>query len=223
MTPFGTVNGMTILQGGTVPSNLSLTRNTDKTVTVHNNIDISDTLGLVSGTVYVTDDCPDDAAIGHWDSAISNWGSSWPPNAPGDTDGLNKDDDSRPLFINARDLAIKQTEHEWCRLVGMVNDNYGQVGVDKLFLEWVSDTKYKDALDICPTLNICVIPVSGDWTITQDCTFSGTASAPANVLVQDNAVLTIVNGASLDVNLVNNKITVQEGSGIMIKQGGKIH
>lgn len=42
---------------------------------------------------------------------------------------LNKDNITRPNYIPARDMAIAQTRHEWCRLVHMVDDEYGFAGV----------------------------------------------------------------------------------------------
>jgi hypothetical protein len=36
-------------------------------------------------------------------------------------------------------LAVKQTTHEWCRLVNLVEQRYGQAGVEYLFNNWVAD------------------------------------------------------------------------------------
>ncbi|MCK5525120.1 MAG: hypothetical protein KAI83_18485 [Thiomargarita sp.] len=70
----------------------------------------------------------------------------------------------------------------------------------------------------------CVPPPSGDWIITNSCTFEGSATAPANVIVKDGAVLTIANGAALDIDFLNHNLTVKQGSnGVLIKNGGKIH
>jgi hypothetical protein len=49
-----------------------------------------------------------------------------------------------------------------------------------------------------------------------------TATAPANVIVQNNAVFTIPTGKSLDINFASKHLLVKSGSGVLIKSGGKI-
>ncbi|MCE2507457.1 MAG: S8 family serine peptidase [Nitrosopumilaceae archaeon] len=68
----------------------------------------------------------------------------------------------------------------------------------------------------------CATSQSGDWIITQSCTMSTSAVAPANILVQDNSVLTIPDGVTLDVDLQNYSIMVKNGSSIIIRDGGTI-
>jgi len=43
-----------------------------------------------------------------------------------------------------------------------------------------------------------------------------------DLIVQDNSVLTIPAGVSLDIDFTNHNLTVKSGSGILIKAGGKI-
>lgn len=69
----------------------------------------------------------------------------------------------------------------------------------------------------------CTPPATGDWLITQSCTFTGTATAPASVIVDQNAVLTIDNTAVLNLDFANYELRVQDGSGVLIKDGGEIH
>jgi hypothetical protein len=73
--------------------------------------------GVISGTFGIVDDCPDNVSLSHG--------------------ALNKDTPNRPGFEDARKLAVEQTEHEWCRLVNLVRQRYGQKGVDVLFNKWV--------------------------------------------------------------------------------------
>ena len=68
----------------------------------------------------------------------------------------------------------------------------------------------------------CDTPVSGDWTITQDCVLISHFSAPANVRVQNGALLMIPNGVILDINFLSRNITIEFGSGVLIKDGGSI-
>ena len=51
---------------------------------------------------------------------------------------------------------------------------------------------------------------------------SSSSTAPANVIVQNNSVLTISTGVSLDIDFATNNLTVQSGSGVLIEAGGKI-
>lgn len=68
----------------------------------------------------------------------------------------------------------------------------------------------------------CAPPASGDWIITTDCQITGTASPPANVLIQNGAILTLEPNSTLKVNLSTHHINVQNGSGLLIKTGAKI-
>jgi hypothetical protein len=66
------------------------------------------------------------------------------------------------------------------------------------------------------------LPSSGDWVINSDCTLYENYYAPDSVEVRNGAVLTIPDGVTLDIDLTNYNLTVREGSGVLIKKGGKI-
>jgi len=68
----------------------------------------------------------------------------------------------------------------------------------------------------------CTPPNSGTWTITTSCIMSASATAPGNVLVQNNAVLTIPAGITLDINFGSFNLTVKSGGGVLVKSGGTI-
>ena len=68
----------------------------------------------------------------------------------------------------------------------------------------------------------CAPPASGDWTLTENCLDDISVSPRSNVIVQNNALLTIQNGVSLGINFLTNSLKVKNGSGILIKNGGKI-
>ncbi len=57
-------------------------------------------------------------------------------------DELNKDNSANPgraaQFIKARELAVEQTRHEWCRLVALTQAEWGDAGVQRLST-WVAD------------------------------------------------------------------------------------
>jgi len=78
-----------------------------------------------------------------------------------------------------------------------------------------------DACDAFPNIPSCTTPSTGDWTIISSCVLETNFSAPANVIVQNNSVLTIPNGVTLTVPS-GHKITVVSGSGILIKSGGTL-
>jgi len=71
-------------------------------------------------------------------------------------------------------------------------------------------------------IEICSVPESGDWTIISDCTLSENGSAPANVIVQNNSVLSIPNGLTLDIVFANFSLMVKSGSGVSIAAGGSV-
>lgn len=157
LNPFTTVKGVIIVQGenSDVTAAGYTASRTDKVVTMTNSS--GSFHGLISGSTYATDDCPDSVEMGHWDEG---WISgSWPPDKSlgesGYGTGLNKDSASRPGFTTARALAIEQTEHEWCRLVNLVKQKHGREGVKFLFDNWVSDEA--KAISLCPNADIAFV------------------------------------------------------------------
>ncbi len=68
----------------------------------------------------------------------------------------------------------------------------------------------------------CSPPASGDWIVTESCIFEGTATAPADVIVQNNAVLTIAAGAFLNLDFTQHHLLVKQGSRVLVKLGAKI-
>ena len=68
----------------------------------------------------------------------------------------------------------------------------------------------------------CALPSDGDWIIITSCTLNSNFSAPDDVIVKNNSVLTIPSGLSLDIDFVNNFLKIEFGSGVRIKAGGAI-
>ena len=58
--------------------------------------------------------------------------------------------------------------------------------------------------------------------VSQDCTFEGSAVAPANVIVEAGVSLTIAANASLDIDFGNFHLLVKDQAKVVIKDGGKI-
>jgi hypothetical protein len=91
----------------------------------------SERYGLVSGKFH-KNECPHSASLSHTE--------------------LNKDHKARDGFSEAKNLAIKQTSHEWCRLMAMVSVAYGADGVAKLCGSWVQEVDGANAA--CPMLQV---------------------------------------------------------------------
>jgi hypothetical protein len=68
----------------------------------------------------------------------------------------------------------------------------------------------------------CATPGSNDWIIMEDCFLNSNFNAPRNVMVQNGAILIIPNGVTLDIDFSLRNITVEFGSGVLIKAGGSI-
>ena len=74
-----------------------------------------------------------------------------------------------------------------------------------------------------PDLNgICALPSDGDWIIISSCTLNSNFSAPDDVIVKNNSVLTIPAGLTLDIDFVNNFLRIEFPSGVLIKAGGSL-
>ena len=68
----------------------------------------------------------------------------------------------------------------------------------------------------------CSPPISGDWALSSSCTMSSSAIAPANVIVNNGAVLTIPNGVTLTIPFTSNHLLIHSGGGVLVKSGGKL-
>lgn len=147
-----------VIQGETPPSNWALTRAGNL---IQVTIPDDGTLrGLITGYYGLSDDCPDNVAISHGD--------------------LNKDDPGRPLFVEAHTLAVRQTEHEWCRLLNLVELEHGEDGIDFLMANWVADRSRAESL--CEGKNVPYDPASGSgrWSTA----YAGSDNDEAYDLVQ---------------------------------------
>jgi len=117
------------------------------------------------------------------------------------------------------DIGDDPTEIEFGDGFGCVTDI--EVGPDGfLYIVSLFGTIYR----ILPALDngICDPPSDGDWIITFSCTLTSNFSAPDDVTVKNNSVLTIPSGLSLYIDFVNNSLKIEFGSGVRIKAGGTI-
>ena len=68
------------------------------------------------------------------------------------------------------------------------------------------------------------LPTDGaTWHIKSDCILLKDSVVTGDVIVSNGANLVIEDGFSLDIDFVNHKLYVENGSGVLIKDGGKIH
>ncbi len=72
------------------------------------------------------------------------------------------------------------------------------------------------------TNSSCAPPATGDWTISTSCVFTGTAIAPASVIVNAGKVLTITANSKLLLDLKRFKLLIKKGGGVLVKKGGAI-
>lgn len=69
--------------------------------------------------------------------------------------------------------------------------------------------------------NICTNPGT-DWIIISDCTIINYTEATGNVEIQNNSLVTIESSGTLDIDFATKFLKVHQGSGILVKSGGKI-
>ena len=73
-----------------------------------------------------------------------------------------------------------------------------------------------------PAAAQCTAPNVGDWVIDTDCTLLETQAAPQNVILQNQAELTIPANVRLGVGFDDHYLWVEDGSRIMVENGGQI-
>lgn len=156
LRPFDNVQGVLVIQGeeNTIPVGYTLTRSGSVAMVGTPNGSFP---GLLTGTFGV-DDCPNNIALEHGD--------------------LNKDEpgtkSSQPWHPYARALASKQTMYEWCRLLNLVRQTYGERGEQFLLDKWVADRQRAE--EICVDLDAVFI-VYVDQSVTSEFEL-GTAIQP---------------------------------------------
>lgn len=72
------------------------------------------------------------------------------------------------------------------------------------------------------TCAACNPPNFGSWFVTSSCELSSSTAIRGNIFIQNNAVLTILSGADLIIDLSVNRIEVEDGAQLIVKNGAKI-
>jgi hypothetical protein len=78
------------------------------------------------------------------------------------------------------------------------------------------------SLSLANLVNFCTPEISGNWTVTSDCTLSTSHIAPENVIVENNALLTIPPGVTLDINFTSSNLIMHDGGMVLVKKGGDL-
>ena len=92
-----------------------------------------------------------------------------------------------------------------------------------------TNTSGTSAIQVVRTVHVintppsgCEPPASGDWVVTTSCVINSSATIQGSVIVRDGSVLIIPSRVVLDINFVSFSLTVQSGSGVLIKSGGTV-
>jgi RHS repeat-associated protein len=139
-----------------------------------------------------------------------------------------------PSFTKGRELyeydesktrVIKHNESTG-KITQYINDFFDiEDGQEKLYF-YSGDLKLAtlDSSSSAPTgdPDECDVPTSGNWTVNSDCTIATFETAPADVTITAGTVLTIASSGILEVDLNTNSLTVENGGGILIENGGSL-
>ncbi len=68
----------------------------------------------------------------------------------------------------------------------------------------------------------CVPPEVGDWVIRRDCTIWRNATAPGNLVVENNAVLRVGAGVTLNIDFAVHALKVAAGARVEVQPGARI-
>jgi len=144
-------------------------------------------------------------------------------------------DDSQ-TGINEFDFAtVKTSSHgpgttnqwgDYIRIKPFQPDNGQWIGTGFTMQGGTTNSDVENLFVTFGRIPFCSPPISGDWIITASCIISSSPSNPTinngDLVVQNNSVLTIASGVSLDIDFTLHNLTVASGSGILIKSGGAI-
>ncbi len=70
---------------------------------------------------------------------------------------------------------------------------------------------------------LCAPPSSGNWNVTESCILGGNSTAPGNVTVGNDSLITIPSGMRFGIDFSRFHLLVRSGSGVLIEYGGAIN
>ncbi len=157
------------------------------------------------------------------DSADTTYTITWTDEDPDDDASIalyydidNSDEDGT-LIVSGISEDDETDAYEWDTFLVPEGDYYVYAVIDDGVNPQVIDYSAGPV-----TISHCSPPVSGNWTVNESCTFDDIATAPADVIVEPDVVLTISDSAVLNIDFVNHKLLIQEDGGVLIIPGGKI-
>lgn len=144
--------------------------------------------GLLTGAVNLDNDCYDPITVDHGD----------------ETAGLNKDRADRPNYATAYAMAVQQTSHEWCRLLHLLDDRYGNPGPSTALGLWAKDgASPHPAGTLCapvpgtnPAGPVKVTATASSVLITEDEDDTGSAEINLRLILYTDDLRRSVRGAS---------------------------
>jgi RHS repeat-associated protein len=128
-------------------------------------------------------------------------------------------------YDEAKTRVIKHNESTG-KITQYINDLFDiEDGEEKIYF-FSGDLKLAtlDSSSSAPTgdPDECDVPTSGNWTVNSDCTIATFETAPADVTITAGTILTIASSGILEVDLNTNSLTVENGGGILIENGGSL-
>ena len=136
----------------------------------------------------------------------------------------NDANNAATLFVSGNDYKFTRTIAIDAAATGTTLEDISITGTD-LVNNTSTDTSptneatkaaFTDALPPCSA-------ASDHWVISSGCKITSIVIAPGNVEVQNGAVVKIESTGSLNINFATKFLKIQQGSGILIKPGGKIN
>ncbi|MFQ5439870.1 MAG: hypothetical protein ACE5DL_00245 [Nitrosopumilaceae archaeon] len=119
---------------------------------------------------------------------------------------------------NNNNLKVLNGFDDWANIkINFRNDGQSADGVH-FPVPWTDLTDEQISVMLDDFTSSCGVPDSGDWIINQTCSLTSNVTAPANVVIQNNSLLTIPNGITLTINSGNN-LTIKSGSGAFLQSG----
>lgn len=113
------------------------------------------------------------------------------------------------------------TESQFDEAILELNESYEDI-VNNVTVTTQSIDATSITIFVSNNAGTCTPPSGLDWIITESCTISQNVTADKNIIVQNNAVLTIPNGLTVFFDPATFSISIEFGSGILIEQGGSI-
>lgn len=104
----------------------------------------------------------------------------------------------------------------------MVNPYNSPSGTPNISNSDISNSIFTESWLSSDHTNTCYLLHLVDWHVSSNCALEGYYTADANVIIENNSVLTIPSSLSLTLNFTHHHLLVNHGSGVLIQSGGKI-